>query len=129
LKGDRLFKWFGNYIVAPSIDAAWQGLQEQFVDEPDVKGGFHSMEEVAEHYYTDRQDLWPLYQSVNAREYLAAVDPCEYVELVEYELPSSHVRVSGTVTEGLEPPVFLARAEARVWAELLPTGFIYKADY
>ena len=135
----RMFAWKGHLVVATSISVAWELLQDALLDKPDVDGGLggtYTMENwVAENCY----DLSELYEAVDAREYLHAVDHGQSIEFSWADIPNGIVgelwgktfqepnMTDGPIV-GLGSINYGLYGDASDWAEVLPVGFIYRPE-
>lgn len=117
----RLFRWKCVYLVATSLEEAWELVVQHAVDEGYVGKGYGDVWDW-EREHREEGDEGEVCDGVSPREYLCAVDPYEDVELVyERGLPSGLLTPSEEVYARLSKASVWMRASW--WAEVLPAGW------
>lgn len=120
----RMFRWKGILICATSLEAAWAVLEATaaFHGSGDFDGDMAQWEREYTRTFVDE----PGYDEVVPREYLHAINPEEYLELLDQDVPDGLVSVSDMVYA--ESAGVTVNMEARSWASLLPAGWAFVPD-
>ncbi len=115
----RMFRWFGVYVVADSLDKAWTLLCVTYASEPEDAGVPMRDAMASRVFGADAPDVPP-------REYLHAVPPNEPLEIPSMCIPSA---VDSVCPMGSDDRISTsAYGEARHFAELFPFGTMFDLE-
>ena len=129
----RMFRWKQILICAESIEDAWKAVVEaaSYADHSDPASDLTAVAafEKRETRYFESA----FYDDINPRDYLAAIDPEEALDIDAGHLPRLD-HVDGKVPVLVHDTLFdaelgvLVHGEARMWATVLPAGWTHVPD-
>ena len=117
----RMFRWKDVLMCAANMESAWVML----MNHAKSMGGYKYITEWEREETRHNED--PMYNIVNPREYLHAINPEEPLEILDEHLPTGMITVSDEMYAESAGVVVLLDAES--WALLLPVGWMHVPDF